>query len=102
MFVFVYLIEGDNMMEVFRKVFMKVFWWFYFVYINFVVISEKLVREEGLDFVLDNFDCDIEFRIMVIVVIVYKMKVENIVKILMLIDKILLNKVNKIFDFMEV
>lgn len=98
--VFVYFVFGDNMMEVLRKGLMKVFRRFYFVYMNFVVFSEKLVKEEGFSFILDNFDCDIEFRMIVIVVIVYNCKVEDIIKVLMLIDKIFFNKVNKMFSFM--
>ncbi|AEP85294.1 MULTISPECIES: Ger(x)C family spore germination protein [Bacillus] len=97
----VYSIEGDNMTEALRKASMKVSRRLYFAHTNLVAISEKLAREEGLDFVLDNLDRDTEFRTTATVVIAHKTKAENIVKILTPIDKIPSNKVNKTLDFTE-
>ncbi|MEC0518191.1 Ger(x)C family spore germination protein [Bacillus inaquosorum] len=97
----VYSIEGDNMTEALRKASMKVSRRLYFAHTNLVVISEKLAREEGLDFVLDNLDRDTEFRTTATMVVAHKTKAENIVKILTPIDKIPSNKVNKTLDFTE-
>ncbi|WP_276736423.1 Ger(x)C family spore germination protein [Bacillus sp. (in: firmicutes)] len=97
----VYSIEGDNMTEALRKASMKVSRRLYFAHTNLVVISEKLAKEEGLDFVLDNLDRDTEFRTTATIVVAHKTKAENIVKILTPIDKIPSNKVNKTLDFTE-
>ncbi|MBY4605337.1 MULTISPECIES: Ger(x)C family spore germination protein [Bacillus] len=97
----VYSIEGDNMTEALRKASMKVSRRLYFAHTNLVVISEKLAKEEGLDFVLDNLDRDTEFRTTATFVVAHKTKAENIVKILTPIDKIPSNKVNKTLDFTE-
>ncbi|MDO8223705.1 hypothetical protein BSBH6_03921 [Bacillus subtilis] len=97
----VYSIEGDNMTEALRKASMKVSRRLYFAHTNLVVISEKLAKEEGLDYVLDNLDRDTEFRTTATIVVAHKTKAENIVKILTPIDKIPSNKVNKTLDFTE-
>ncbi|MCI3986299.1 Ger(x)C family spore germination protein [Bacillus vallismortis] len=97
----VYSIEGDNMTEALRKASMKVSRRLYFAHTNLIVISEKLAKEEGLDFVLDNLDRDTEFRTTATVVIAHKTKAENIVKTLTPIDKIPSNKVNKTLDFTQ-
>ncbi|MEC1922989.1 spore germination protein GerKC [Bacillus subtilis] len=97
----VYSIEGDNLTEALRKASMKVSRRLYFAHTNLVVISEKLAKEEGLDFVLDNLDRDTEFRTTATFVVAHKTKAENIVKILTPIDKIPSNKVNKTLDFTE-
>ncbi len=89
------------MTEALRKASMKVSRRLYFAHTNLVVISEKLAREEGLDFVLDNLDRDTEFRTTATMVVAHKTKAENIVKILTPIDKIPSNKVNKTLDFTE-
>ncbi|MCY8981609.1 Ger(x)C family spore germination protein [Bacillus halotolerans] len=97
----VYSIVGDNMTEALRKASMKVSRRLYFAHTNLVVISEKLAREEGLNFVLDNLDRDTEFRTTATIVIAHKTKAENIVKTLTPIDKIPSNKVNKTLDFTQ-
>lgn len=97
----VYSIEGDNLTEALRKASMKVSRRLYFAHTNLVVISEKLAKEEGLDFVLDNLDRDTEFMTTATFVVAHKTKAENIVKILTPIDKIPSNKVNKTLDFTE-
>ncbi|MEC1291950.1 Ger(x)C family spore germination protein [Bacillus mojavensis] len=97
----VYSIVGDNMTEALRKASMKVSRRLYFAHTNLVVVSEKLAREEGLNFVLDNLDRDTEFRTTATIVIAHKTKAENIVKTLTPIDKIPSNKVNKTLDFTQ-
>lgn len=89
------------MTEALRKASMKVSRRLYFAHTNLVVISEKLAREEGLNFVLDNLDRDTEFRTTATIVIAHKTKAENIVKTLTPIDKIPSNKVNKTLDFTQ-
>lgn len=89
------------MTEALRKASMKVSRRLYFAHTNLVVISEKLAKEEGLDYVLDNLDRDTEFRTTATIVVAHKTKAENIVKILTPIDKIPSNKVNKTLDFTE-
>ncbi|APH34427.1 MULTISPECIES: Ger(x)C family spore germination protein [Bacillus] len=97
----VYSVSGDNMTEALRKGSMKVSRRLYFAHTNLVVFSEKLAKEEGLSFILDNLDRDTEFRTTATVVIAHNCKAEDIIKVLTPIDKIPSNKVNKTLSFTQ-
>lgn len=97
----VYSVSGDNLTEALRKGSMKVSRRLYFAHTNLVVFSEKLAKEEGLNFILDNLDRDTEFRTTATAVIAHKCKAEDIIKVLTPIDKIPSNKVNKTLGFTE-
>ena len=97
----VYSVSGDNMTEALRKGSMKVSRRLYFAHTNLVVFSEKLAKEEGLSFILDNLDRDTEFRTTATAVIAHNCKAEDIIKVLTPIDKIPSNKVNKTLSFTQ-
>ncbi|MCC9023443.1 Ger(x)C family spore germination protein [Bacillus nakamurai] len=97
----VYSVSGDNLTEALRKGSMQVSRRLYFAHTNLVVLSEKLVKEEGLNFILDNLDRDTEFRTTATAVIAHNCKAKDIIKVLTPIDKIPSNKVNKTLGFTE-
>ncbi|WP_458412912.1 Ger(x)C family spore germination protein [Schinkia sp. CFF1] len=92
---------GDNIVEASRRATKKVSRRLYYAHTNLVVVSEKLVREEGLINVLDALERDPEFRTTTTIVIAQGRAAGDIVKIITPVDKIPANKVIKTLQSTE-
>ncbi|VEF49760.1 spore germination protein KC [Bacillus freudenreichii] len=97
----VFTSTGKNIVEANRRASSKVPRLLYYSHANLLVLGEKLVKEEGLNKVLDALDRDVEFRKTAKVVIAHDTTAEEILRISTPIDKVPANKVVKTLKYSE-
>ncbi|MBM4760979.1 Ger(x)C family spore germination protein [Bacillus sp. B15-48] len=94
-----YQASGDNMFEVNRMATARLPRRRYYAHTNLVVLSEELVRKEGLATVLDGIERHPEFRMTANIVIVRDAKASEFLNVLTRVDKIPAQKVIKNLRF---
>ncbi|MBY0026008.1 Ger(x)C family spore germination protein [Priestia aryabhattai] len=97
----IYSASGDNLVEASRRASSRISRRLYYAHANLVVVGEKMVREEGLDTLIDAMDRDPEFRNTSSLVIANHSTAADLVKTLTPVDKIPANKVLKTLEFTE-
>lgn len=89
----VYTATGDSVLEAHFKASAKISRKLYHAHANLIVLSEEVVREDGLEAVLDAFERDPEIRSTARVVIAHNTKAGDLLKSLTAVDKIPADKV---------
>ena len=89
----VYSATGESVLEAHFKASAKISRKLYHAHANLIVLSEEVVREDGLEAVLDAFERDPEIRSTARVVIAHNTKAGDLLKSLTAVDKIPADKV---------
>lgn len=97
----VYEITGNNMVDISRRAANEISRVLFYSHANLVVLGEELVKEEGIDGILDSLDRDDRFRDTSKVVIARGGTASELMKITTPIDKIPANKVIKTLQSSE-
>lgn len=97
----VFTATGDSVLEAHFNASSKISRELYHAHANLIVLSEEVVREDGIDNVLDAFERDPEIRSTARVVIAHNTKAGNLLKSLTSVDKIPAEKVIGTLEFTE-
>ncbi|WP_342575994.1 Ger(x)C family spore germination protein [Solibacillus sp. FSL K6-1781] len=97
----VYSATGDSVLEAHFNASAKISRKLYHSHANLIVLSEDVVREDGLENVLDAFERDPEIRSTARVVIAHNTKAGDLLKSLTAVDKIPADKVNGTLEVTE-
>lgn len=97
----VFTSTGNNIVEANRRASNKIPRILYYPHVNLLVLGEKLVKEEGLNKVMDAIDRDVEFRNTAKVIIAHGSTAEDMLRISTPIDYIPANMMNKTMKYSE-
>lgn len=97
----VYTATGKSVLEAHFNASAKISRKLYHAHANLIVLSEEVVREDGLEDVLDAFEREPEIRSTAKIVIAHNTKAGDLLKSLTAVDKIPAEKVNGILKVTE-
>ncbi|MER2030986.1 MAG: Ger(x)C family spore germination protein [Solibacillus sp.] len=97
----VYSATGESVLEAHFKASAKISRKLYHAHANLIVLSEEVVREDGLENVLDAFEREPEIRSTARIVIAHNTKAGDLLKSLTAVDKIPAEKVNGTLEVTE-
>ncbi|MFS0876352.1 Ger(x)C family spore germination protein [Solibacillus isronensis] len=97
----VYSATGESVLEAHFKASAKISRKLYHAHANLIVLSEDVVREDGLENVLDAFEREPEIRSTARIVIAHNTKAGDLLKSLTAVDKIPAEKVNGTLEVTE-
>ncbi|MBD8847759.1 Ger(x)C family spore germination protein [Priestia megaterium] len=97
----IYSASGNNLVEASRRASSRISRRLYYAHANLIVIGERMVREDGVNPLIDALDRDPEFRNTSTMVIANHSTAADLVKALTPVDKIPANKVMKTLEFAQ-
>lgn len=97
----VYSATGESVLEAHFKASAKISRKLYHAHANLIVLSEEVVREDGLENILDAFEREPEIRSTAKIVIAHNTKAGDLLKSLTAVDKIPAEKVNGTLEVTE-
>ncbi|MEH6984692.1 Ger(x)C family spore germination protein [Priestia megaterium] len=97
----IYSASGNNLVEASRRASGTISRRLYYAHANLIVIGERMVREDGVNPLIDALDRDPEFRNTSTMVIANHSTAADLVKTLTPVDKIPANKVLKTLEFAQ-
>ncbi|MBY0199493.1 Ger(x)C family spore germination protein [Priestia megaterium] len=97
----IYSASGNNLVEASRRASSRISRRLYYAHANLIVIGERMVREDGVNPLIDALDRDPEFRNTSTMVIANHSTAADLVKALTPVDKIPANKVMKTLEFTQ-
>lgn len=97
----IYSASGNNLVEASRRASSRISRRLYYAHANLIVIGERMLREDGVNPLIDALDRDPEFRNTSTMVIANHSTAADLVKALTPVDKIPANKVMKTLEFTQ-